>query len=71
MRYIRKRKQIRLYNTDLNILTLQICFQATIANGSNILILIPERKIDINEVLEVSVSQMLSESNSQIEDSIK
>jgi len=53
---MRKRKQIRLYDTDLNILTPQICFQATIANGSNMLLLIPESKIDINKELEVSVS---------------
>ena len=43
-----------------------MCFQAAIANGSNMLLLIPEKEIDINEELETSVSQLLSESNSQM-----
>jgi hypothetical protein len=58
---MRKREQIRVYDTNLNILTLQMCFQAAIANGSNMLLLIPEKEIDINEELEASVSQLLSE----------
>ena len=37
-----------------------MCFQATIANGNNILLLIPEKEIYINEELEASVSQLLS-----------
>jgi hypothetical protein len=64
---MRKREQIRVYDTDLNILTPQMCFQAAIANGSNMLLLIPENEIDINKELENSVSQLLSESNSQME----
>jgi hypothetical protein len=71
VKYIRKREQIRVYDTDLNILTPQICFQAAIANRSNMLLLIPAREIDINEELEASVSQMLSESDSQIETGIQ
>ena len=55
----------RVYDTDLNILT-PMCFQAAIANGSNMLLLIPEKEIDINEELEASVSQLLSESDSQM-----
>jgi len=35
------------------------------------LLLIPEREIDINEELEASVSQLLSESDSQIEAGIE
>jgi hypothetical protein len=42
---MRKKEQMRLYDTDLNILTPQICFQAAIANKDNILLLIPEREI--------------------------
>ncbi len=57
---MRKREQIRVYDTDLNILTPQICFHAAIANGSNMLLLIPEKEIDINKELEASVSQLLS-----------
>ena len=49
VKYMRKREQIRVYDTDLNILTPQMCFQAAIANGSNMLLLIPEKEIDINE----------------------
>jgi hypothetical protein len=64
---VRKRGEIRVYDTDLNILTPQMCFQAAIANGSNMLLLIPEKEIDINEELETSVSRVLSESDSQIE----
>jgi hypothetical protein len=45
VKYMRKKEQMRLYNTDLNILTPQICFQAAIANRGNILLLIPEREI--------------------------
>jgi len=62
---------MRLYDTDLNILTPQMCFQAAIANRKNILFLIPERDIDINEELEASVSQLLPEPDSQIDNSIE
>ena len=43
-----------------------MCFQAAIANGSNMLLLIPEKEIDINEELEASVSQPLSEPDLQM-----
>jgi hypothetical protein len=66
VKYIRKREQIRVYDTDLNILTPQMCFQAAIANGSNILLLIPEKEIDINKELEASVSRLLFESDLQM-----
>jgi hypothetical protein len=46
-------------------------FQVAIANGSNMLLLIPENEIDINEELEASVSQLLSESDSQMEAGIE
>jgi hypothetical protein len=71
VKYIRKREQIRVYDSQLNILTLQMCFQATIANGSNMLLLIPEKEIDINEELEASVSRLLSELDSQMEAGIE
>jgi hypothetical protein len=44
-----------------------MCFQAAIANGSNILLLILGREIYINEELEAFVSQLLFEVNSQKE----
>jgi hypothetical protein len=53
---MRKREKIRVYNINLNILIPQMCFQAIITNGSNMLILIPEKEIDINKELEASVS---------------
>jgi hypothetical protein len=71
VQYMRKKEQMRLYDTDLNILTPQMGFQAAIANKSNMLLLISEKDIDINEELEAPVSQLLSESESQVDDSIK
>jgi hypothetical protein len=71
VKYMRKKEQMRLYDTDLNILTPQICFQAAMANRKNMLLLIPERDIDINEELEVSVAQLLSESDSQMDDGVE
>lgn len=68
---MREREQIRVYDTDLNILTLQMSFQAAITNGSNMLLLIPENEIDINRELEASVSQLLSELDFQMEDGIE
>jgi hypothetical protein len=62
---------MRLSDTDLNIIIPQMCFQAAITNGSNILLLIPEREIDINEELEASVCQLLSGSDSQMEAGIE
>ena len=66
VKYKRKREQIRVHDTDLNILTPQICFRAAIATGSNMPLLIPEKEIKINEELEASVSQPFSESDSQM-----
>jgi hypothetical protein len=42
-----------------------MCFHVTIANGNNMMLLIPEKGVDINEELKTSVSQPLSESASQ------
>ena len=50
-----------VYNTDLDILTPQMCFHAAIAYGSNMLLLVPAKEIDINKEPEASVSQLLSE----------
>lgn len=70
VKYMRK-EQMRLYDTDLNILIPEMCFQAAIANRRNILLLIPERDIDTSEELEASVSTLLSESGSQNETGIE
>jgi hypothetical protein len=48
-----------------------MCFEAAIANGSNMLLLIPGKEIDINEELVASVSRLLSEPDSQMEAGIE
>jgi hypothetical protein len=62
------RKGMRLYDIDLNLLTPRLCFQAAIAKGTNLLLLIPETEIDINEELEASVTQLVSELGLQEEE---
>jgi hypothetical protein len=56
---MRKKEQMRVYDIDLNILTPQMCFQAAVTNRGNMLLLIPEREVDINEELEASVSAVI------------
>ena len=68
---MRKREQIRVYDTDLNILTPQMCFQAAIANGSNMLLLILKKEININKELKAFISRLLSKLDLQVEASIK
>ena len=53
------RKQMRLFDTNLYILTPPNCFEAAIANGSNTILLIPEAEMNINK-LENSVSKLSS-----------
>jgi hypothetical protein len=36
-----------------------MCFQVAIANGNNMLLLIPEKEVGINEELETSVSTII------------
>jgi len=71
IKYMSKADRIRVYDIDLNILTPQVCFKAAIANRAHILLLIPERDIDINEELEAFVSQLLSEVELQMESRIE
>lgn len=52
------RKQIRLFDTALNILTSWGCFEAVFANITNIIILISEAEISIDKKLEASVSEL-------------
>ena len=66
VKYIRK--QIRLFNTELNILTPADCFEASTADGSNTILLIPEAEIDISEELETSLSNLASEGDSTTEE---
>jgi len=71
MKHMRKADRIRVYDTDLNILTPQMRFEAAIANRAHILLLIPGRDIDISEELEASVSQLLPEVELQMESRIE
>jgi len=71
IKYMRKADRIRVYDTDLNVLTPEVCFKAAIANRAHLLLLIPERDIDINEELEASVAQLLSEVELQMESRIE
>ncbi|KAH7379030.1 hypothetical protein BKA64DRAFT_750205 [Cadophora sp. MPI-SDFR-AT-0126] len=72
VKYMRKSEQIRVYDTDLNILTPQMCYEAAMANRCNILLLIPGKQLDISEELEASVSLLLlSESESSMEAGIE
>jgi hypothetical protein len=68
---MRKADRIRVYDTDLNVLTPEVCFKAAIANRAHLLLLIPERDIDINEELEASVAQLLSEVELQMKSRIE
>ena len=61
------RKRIRLFDTALNILTPQECFEAALASGTNTIFLIPEAEISINEELEASVSELASNTDSHTE----
>jgi len=57
-KYIRKR--IRLFDTELNILTPQGCFEAALADGTNTILLILEAEISIDEELKAFVSELAS-----------
>ena len=61
------RKQIRLFDTELNILTPRDCFEAAISNGRNTILLIPESEIDIGQELEASIAELVSEKDSTAE----
>lgn len=62
------RKRIRLFDTDLNILTPQHCFEAASQGGKNTILLIPEGDIDISEDLENSVKELFGARNSGMAD---
>ncbi len=69
VKYMRKR--IRLFDTELNILTPQDCFAAATAKGKNIILLIPESAIDITGELEASISELISKEGSTGQESPK
>ena len=61
------RKQIRLFDSELNILTPRDCFERATANGRNVVLLIPEKDIDISEELEASASKLVPDEHSDQE----
>lgn len=65
------RKKIRLFDTELNILTPQGCFEAATADGRNIILMIPETGIDISGELEASISELVSKEDSTAKGSPK
>jgi hypothetical protein len=65
------RKHVRLFDTQLNILTPADCFEAVTTNGSNTILLIPEEEIDISKELENSVSKLASEGDSILKEGRK
>lgn len=64
------RKRIRLFDTDLNILTPQHCFEAATNSGKNTILLIPEEDIDIGEDLENSVKELFEVRNPGMADAV-
>jgi hypothetical protein len=54
------RKRIRLFDTTLNILTPQECFEAALADKAGTIFLIPEAEMKIDEELEESISELAS-----------
>ena len=57
VKHMRQMKQIRVDDTDLNILTPQKCFQAAMASGSNMPLLIPEKEMNIHKSQRPLVSR--------------
>ncbi|KAF1948545.1 hypothetical protein CC80DRAFT_556251 [Byssothecium circinans] len=55
------RKKMRLFDTELNILTPRDCFEAATAEGRNTILLIPEAEIYISEQLENSIPESIAE----------
>lgn len=64
-------KRIRLFGTELNILTPGDCFEAATANGRNMILLIPETGININGELEAPLSKLKFKEDELTEDGPK
>jgi hypothetical protein len=65
------RKKIRLFDSELNILTPQDCFEAATADRRNIILLIPEAGINIGGELKASISELISKEDSTADRSPK
>lgn len=60
MKYMRKTEPIHVFDTNLRMLTPQTCFKDITADGTNAILLIPERDIDLDN-LQNSVSEKRSD----------
>ena len=47
-----------LFNTELRSMTLDECFEAVVADGTNTILLIPEEKVNIDHQLRISASKL-------------
>ena len=65
------RKHIRLFDTELNILTSRDCFEGATISGKTTILPIPEKEIDISEELEASASGVIFKNDSSKEASAK
>ncbi|KAK5209211.1 hypothetical protein LTR41_004746 [Exophiala xenobiotica] len=59
VKYMRKR--IRVFDSNLNILTPRNCFEAATTDGKNTVLLIPESDINIGREIEASVADLASD----------
>ena len=65
------RKGIRLFDKQLNVLTLEGCFKAVASDGSNTIFLIPKAEVNISDQLQCSMSELVSNTASNLEESSK
>ncbi|KIW35777.1 uncharacterized protein PV06_11881, partial [Exophiala oligosperma] len=61
------RKGLRIFDTNMHLLTSDNCFEAVTTDGTNIIVLVPQRELDIDEqVLDsASVLAMADEESSK------
>jgi hypothetical protein len=60
IKYMRKGERMHIFGTNFRMLTAQTCFEAVTADGTNTILLIPEREIDTDN-LSISVSRKRSD----------
>jgi hypothetical protein len=60
MKYMRKGERMLIFDTNLRMLTPQTCFEDVTADGTNTILLIPERDIDTDN-LPSAVSEKRSD----------
>jgi hypothetical protein len=60
IKYMRKGERMHIFDTNFRMLTPQTCFEAVTADGTNTILLIPEREIDTDN-LSSSMSRKQSD----------